>query len=138
MLGLTHLLLPSPRSAPSFPDLRHPRFLPPPSRWSRTDHAVDGMVSVEGSAPRSPRPTSRSVRGDGLLNKPRASVLHNLRGAFALASSLLCAVGWGGGFSSVLEMGSRSAERLKALSWLGHSWSGVTTCPIQNRLLPYI
>lgn len=63
MLGPTHLLLPSPRSAPSFPDLRHPRFLPPPSRWSRTDHAVDGMVSVEGLASCSPRPTGRSGPG---------------------------------------------------------------------------
>lgn len=62
------------------------------------------MVSVEGWAPRSPQPTGSS------LNKPPAAVLRNPHGAFAPASSLLRAVWWGGGFSSGLERGSRSAE----------------------------
>lgn len=51
MPGSAPLLLPSCRSAPSFPDLRHPWFLPAAPRWSRPDHAVDGMVSEEGSEP---------------------------------------------------------------------------------------
>lgn len=56
-----HLLLPSPRSAPALPDLRHPRLLPAPPGWGRPDHALDGMVSV-GSTRGSASPAACSPR----------------------------------------------------------------------------
>lgn len=46
VLSPSHLLLPSPSSASTFPDLRYPWLLPAPPRWGWPDHTLHGMVSA--------------------------------------------------------------------------------------------